>query len=406
MLVINNHGKRNPAGERPASIWTRNFILLCLANFSTFISMQMLLPTLPLYLLMLGGTQRDVGYVMGTYTLGAMLMRIIAGWLVDRYDRKRTLIIGIALMLAVTLLYNLVSDVPLITVIRALHGLTYGLVGTVIGTMVVDSLPSARIGEGIGYFGLTPTLSMAVAPILGLWLAGTFSYHVLFLAVSVLNALTILSCLPVRRTIVRTAPRFASISGTLANLFEKTAMRPAVVTFFLTAVYSAVIFFIAVYAAALGIGNIGLFFVATALTMVIFRPISGRWADRGGTNMVMFISYLALFLSIVIIGVSHSITGFLLAGAFIGLGFGSCFPTLQALAVRHVPAHRRGSATGTFFLAFDIGLGLGAVLWGYVAEAAGYQIMYFATLIPLVLAGAIYYGFRKRMAAPPAGGML
>jgi MFS family permease len=261
-------------------------------------------------------------------------------------------------------------------------------------------LPTSRVGEGIGYFGLTSTLSMALAPMIGLWLVGTFSYPVLFVVVSVMTMLTLLCSVPVRSTYVRASAPASSVGRAMANLWERTALLPSVVMFFLSFVNGAVMYFIAVYASDLGVSNVGLFFAAGSLTMIISRPISGRWADRGGTGMVILIGLLCLVAGITLIGLSRTIMGFLVAGLFNGFGFGFCAPTLQALAVRHAPGNRRGAATGTYYAAFDMGYGLGAILWGFVAEATGYQTMYFITLIPLALAGATYYRFRARMASP------
>jgi MFS family permease len=382
-------------------MWTKNFFLLCVANLSLFVSLLLLLPTLPLYLITIGGTQRDVGYVMGTYTLGAMLMRSVAGWLLDRYGRKKIMIAGLMMMLTVTILYRLAArNVPSVMAIRALHGLTFGLAGTAIATIVADSLPAARLGEGIGYFGLTSTLSMALAPMIGLWLVGRFGYPALFMMVSVTALLTLFCSMPVRSAYVRVRTDGGSVGQTLANLLEKTALLPSLITFFLSFMNGAVMYFIAVYASDLGVRNIGLFFAASSLTMVISRPIGGRWADHGGISKVILIGLLSLATGMAAIGLSRTIIGFLVAGTFNGFGFGFCAPALQALAVRHAPPNRWGAATGTYYAAFDMGYGVGAFVWGFVTEAIGYQAMYFTTLIPLGLAGALYYRFRARMALP------
>ncbi|MDD4170010.1 MAG: MFS transporter [Desulfotomaculaceae bacterium] len=390
-LINSQLAKDRPAVEQPAHIWTRNFILLCLASFAMFISLQMLLPTLPVYLFEIGGDQRDVGYMMGVYTISAMVMRPIAGWLVDHYGRKKIMLLSLIMVLAVTLLYKLATDVSLMMVVRALHGLTLALAGTAMATIVADSLPTSRLGEGMGYFGLTSTLSMALAPMIGFWLVGISGYQALFLAVSLMTLLAFCFSLPIRGTNAPCSAPVSSVTGIWISLLEKTALPASMVTFFLTAAYSSVISFIPLYTAELGIVNIGLFFTANSLTMLISRPIAGRWADRGGASTVLLIGLLTMFIGMASIGLSHTITGFVLAGAIVGLGFGFCVPTLQALAIRHTPPDRRGAATGTYYIAFDLGLGLGTIIWGYVAEAAGYQIMFFTTLIPLVLAGASYY---------------
>ena len=378
---------------KPDYIWSRNFILLCLVNFIMFVGTQMLFPSVPLFLLTIGGDARDVGYVMAVYTMGAMLIRPVAGWLVDKYSRNKIMIAGLLLMLAASLLYYWAVNVVIMTCIRILHGMAFGLASTAIGTIVVDSLPIGRLNEGMGYFGLTSTLSMALAPMIGFWVVGQFGYPVFFGAIGVLTGLAFFSSWLVRTAAVPLNPSNAKPIGIRANLAEKTALPAAGVMFFLAVVYGALLCYISLYAVELGITNVGLFFTATALTMLITRPVAGRWADEGGSNVVIIIGHAAIFIGMLTTGLSNTINGFILAGVFNGLGFGACMPVLQAQAVMNTPVHRRGAATGTFFALFDLGIGLGTIMWGYVAAASSYQTMYFATLVPVVLAGMVYYRF-------------
>jgi MFS family permease len=397
---------RSPAdttNDNPGSIWTKDFILLCFANLSFFVSSQAFLPTLPLYLLKVGGGQRDVGYVMGIYTLAAMIMRAIAGLLSDRYGRKKIMMSGLVLMLAVSLCYRFGNDVTFVAILRLFHGLGFGLVATAISTMVADSLPSARISEGIGYFGLTSTISMSLSPMIALWIVDRFGYPVMFTVVSVMVMATLLCGLAISGTRVPLRRPVASITETLANLLERRALLPSLVTFFLSLVNSSMLFFIALYATVLGVHHIGLFFAASSVCMAVSRPMSGRWADRGRTSTVVFVGLLSVAIGVTFVGFSHSIAGFIAAGAVAGLGLGCCIPTLQALAVRHAPPDRRGAATGTFFAAYDMGLGLGAIVWGLVVQASGYRLMFFFALIPLLFAGGIYSRFGRNRAAVNAG---
>ncbi|MCX5779988.1 MAG: MFS transporter [Firmicutes bacterium] len=377
----------------PDYIWTRNFILLCLVNFILFVGTQLLFPSVPMYLLTRGGNAKDVGYVMGAYTISAMVIRPLAGWLVDNYGRKKVMVFGMLMMLIAALLYRLAVDVPTTTWIRILHGMAFGMASTAIGTIVVDSLPLTRLNEGMGYFGMTSTLSMALAPMIGFGLVGQYGYPTLFLAVAVLSGVALGSCFLVRTANAPLNTSGTSVTGIWANLAEKTALPAAGVIFFLAAVYGSVLSYIALYALERGIANIGLFFTAMALTMLISRPLSGRWADEGGSNWVLLVGHLALVAGMMTTGLAHTMTSFLAAGAFIGIGFGFCLPVLQAQAVRYTPVHRRGSAIGTFYATFDLGIGLGTIVWGYVAAATSYQTMYFTNLLPLVLAGIVYYQF-------------
>ncbi len=391
---------KGPAGPGSGSIWTGNFALLCLASLSLLVCVQVLLPTLPLYVLKIGGTQRDVGFVMGAFTIGATIMRTVAGWLSDRYGRKRVMISGLVMMTAVTVVYRAADNVPFVGAIRSLHGLFYGLAGTSMGAIVADNLPAARMAEGLGYFGLMATLSMGLAPMIGIWLVGGFSYPVLFNVVTSMAIVTLLAALPVRSPRVKIAAHDRPIGETLSNLLEKKALLPSAVMFLLSLVNGSMVYYIALYAADQHIRNIGPFFGVSSLFTIISRPVSGRWADRGHTVAVILIGFLSLFIGMIGIGFSRTLAGFLPAGALVGLGFGFSMPTLQALALRYVAPGRRGAATGTYYASFDLGIGMGAIVWGFVAAAWGYQTMYLTTLIPLALAVAIYYTFKTRMGSP------
>jgi len=390
-----------PARPPSESMWNRNFVLLCYVNLALLLGVQLLLPTLPLYLIKIGGAQGDVGFVMGAYTIAAMFMRAISGWLSDRYGRKRIMVSGLAMMVAVTVLYWFAKTVPVIVVVRVLHGVAFGIAGTAIGAIIADSLPSTRMAEGIGYFGLTVPLSMGVAPAIGISLVNTFGYSVLFVVLSGAAVITLLPSLLVRSARIDSSVSGRSVTETLSNLVEKAALLPSLVMFLLSLVNSAVFYFIALYGARLDIGNVGLFFAFNALFMVISRPLSGRWADRGGSTPVVLIGLLSFLAGMVSIAFSYSMTGLLVAGALIGFGLGFTLPSLQALAVRHVPMERRGAATGTYYAAFDLGFGVGAVAWGFVAQLFGYRAMYLMTLIPLLLAGVTYLKFEARMFSRP-----
>lgn len=391
--VMEQKTKADSGPGQPALIWTKNFVMLCIANFTLFMSTQMLFPVLPIYLLYIGGARKDVGYVMGSYTLCAMAIRPLAGWLVDRYGRKKVLIIGMITMLSVSVLYQLVGSVPVMMAVRGCHGIAFGIVSTALGTMVADSLPAPRLGEGMGYFGLTSSLSMSIAPVIGFWLVGKWGYALLFAGVLVLALLALGCSLPVRGIRI---PKSTSGNPGISwkNFLEKSALPASGVMFFIAAVYGAVLSYISLCAVECGIDNIGLFFTAIAVAMLISRPISGRWSDRGGTNQVVFIGHLTVAIGMVMTGLSHTVASFCMSGAVLGVGFGFCIPTLQAVAVRPASRHRRGAATATFFAAFDLGIGLGAVIWGYAAGVIGYQAMFFSTLLPLALAGAIYSFFK------------
>ncbi|NMA53072.1 MAG: MFS transporter, partial [Peptococcaceae bacterium] len=302
-------------------------------------------------------------------------------------------VLGIILLFIFSLPYLFATGIPSLTAIRFLHGLAFGLVSTAISTMVADSLPIRHFGEGMGYFGLTTSLSMSLAPILGLFLTEKFDYQGLFIAVCLMAALAFFISLPVKDRHSQEIIHPQDDTRKKTDLFEKTALSPSVVMFFLAVVYGAVLLYAAVYASDIGVSGIGWFFTVTALMMMVSRPVSGRWTDNGGANSVILIGHCSILIAMLLIASTNNLAGFIFAGLLVGLGFGFCMPTLQALAVRFAEGNRRGAAVSTFFIFFDLGFGFGTVFWGHVAAWAGYRQMYLATLLPLALGGLIYYWF-------------
>ncbi|HEX3032437.1 MAG TPA: MFS transporter, partial [Bacillota bacterium] len=332
--------------------------------------------------------------IMGAYTIGAMGSRLIAGWLVDTYGRKRLLSAGLLLIVAATAFYRLANNVPQLFVVRAAHGFCFGLATTALGTMVADILPRTRLTEGLGYYGLTTSISMSMAPMLGYWLAEKYGYPTLFLTVSMISGVTFLLSLTVRgnTTIIPAKPASGPVHWD--DLVEKSALPAGAVGFFVATVHGSVVSFISLFAAERGFTRVGLFFAVMSVCMLISRPISGRWADRGGSDQVLLLGLGFMFLGVGTVSLAPPEVGFFLGAAAFGLGLGFCLPTLQALAVVNAPAHMRGAATGTYFLSFDLGIGLGVILSGYLAKATSYQTMYLATLAPLVISGVLHLKLR------------
>ena len=81
----------------------------------------------------------------------------------------------------------------------------------------------------------------------------------------------------------------------------------------------------------------------------------------------------------------------MVAAIFYGLGFGSIQPVLNALVNTLAPAERRGSANATFLAGLDMGVGLGAIAWGAVAQQLGFIHIYSLSAVLIVAALVFYY---------------
>lgn len=376
---------------RPGRLWTRDFILICLTNLAIFTGFQLLMPALPLYLDKLGATAGMMGVVTGVFTISALLVRPWAGLQLDRQGRRGIYLAGLIIFVISVFLYNWATSLALLLVLRLVHGFGWGMSTTASGTIATDLIPPQRRGEGMGYFGLFGNLAMAVAPALGLWVARGLGFTVLFFTSTALALVGVLLASSIHYPPVQKAA-----DGVRPALFEASALRPSLIVFFVTITYGGVVTFIAKYAFDNGIANVGLYFTVYAVLLMASRPVAGLLFDRRGDLPVVLPGMVMLIAAMLVLAQARSLPLFLVAGALNGLGFGAVQPTLQALSVAQAPPQRRGAANGTFFSAFDLGIGIGSILLGAVAQAVGFSQMYMISAGVGVLGLLVYLVWRPR----------
>ena len=152
------------------------------ANFTLFFAFYVLTPLLPLYLSEHFGATKDViGLVLSGYTITALLFRPFSGYVVDAFPRKTVLMISFGAFAIFFAGYLAASTLLLFTIVRTLHGGPFGALTVSNSTVAIDVLPSSRRTEGIGYYGLSNNLAMAVAPSIGIFIYQlTHSFEFIF----------------------------------------------------------------------------------------------------------------------------------------------------------------------------------------------------------------------------------
>jgi MFS family permease len=381
-------------------LWTKNFILSMVVSFFVFVSFQMLLPTMPVYVQHLGATEDIVGLVMGIFTITSVGLRPFAGRALDSRGRKSVYFFGLVLIILSIFAYDLMPTVAMVLVLRLVHGVGWGTASTAAGTIASDVIPKSRLGEGMGYYGLTTVVSMAIAPAMGLQVIASWGFSALFYTSAIICILGAVFALFIEyHHIPRPVP---NKTGPKPALFEKTAFIPAVLIFFINLTYGSIVTFIALYAASFNIQNIGIFFTIFALALLVSRPFFGRMIDKNGYDHAMIPGILCIGLTMLILYFAQNLYFFIGAAFFYGVGFGAVQPCLQAMAVLNVPPQRRGAANGTFLSGFDMGIGVGAILWGLVAKVLGYGTMYLLAVIPVIIAFVLYFVLVKNRPSHPA----
>jgi MFS family permease len=150
-------------------LWNKNYVKVMTANFMLFFAFYVLTPLLPLYLSERFGTSNDmIGIVLSGYTVAALIIRPLSGYVIDSYSRKKVLMLCMSVFFVFFFGYIAAGTLLMFAVVRTLHGAPFGAVTVANSTVAIDVLPASRRNEGIGYYGLSNNLAMAIAPSIGI----------------------------------------------------------------------------------------------------------------------------------------------------------------------------------------------------------------------------------------------
>jgi MFS family permease len=373
-------------------LFTRSFLLICLATGFFYLSFYLILPVMPLYVSNLGGTSTQIGLIIGLFAFVAMFMRPPAGWLIDTRGNRPVLVAGMAIFLLASLGYILTPSVRGILTLRLFHGIGMGLFPTAATVVVAELAPPARRGEAMGWFGIANSVGFILGPMSGLAVVAWMGYASLFLVAAGMAGLGLV-CIWLLPRPARKPARPAPLPRP-RDIFSRAALLPSAILLFLYLPYGTVISFIPIVAKQRGLANPGLFFTVYAAAMLLVRSKAGELSDRHGRAAVILPGMLITALSLLVLGTSSGPAGVLWGAAIFGVGFGCVQPALLALTTDRVSPEERGKAMGTFYTAWELGISAGAAGSGWLLNRIDFGTLFLVSSASPVV-GA-FLSFRAR----------
>jgi predicted MFS family arabinose efflux permease len=383
-------------------LWSKPFVLLMVSKLFLFLSLEMLLPTLPVFAADKGGTDAQIGMIIGFFTYSAVLLRPFVGIWSDRFGKKTLLLIGVVICLIGTASYYAAVTIAFMLMLRVVHGVGFGIATTLYGTVVSDIIPASRRGEGMGFFGTGNALAISLGPFLGVWLMEEYGFDMLFIVGACILLVAVLSTAFVKgdtkeeRLQIQAKAKMTDMPLML-KFVEPKALLPSLLGLLVGLSLGGVISFITLFGKETGIANIGFFFLVLAISEFLIRFISGRIFDRQGRFWVLFPAAIFCIIGCIMLYFTTGTGMLLLAAVFYGAGFGAIFPALQAWVIDRVEPQRRGVATATFYNAFDIGIGTGAMVLGLVASHTNYATMYLVSSLFFIMYLVVYLIYERRL---------
>lgn len=334
----------------------------------------------------MGGGKFAAGMVVGIFTISALVIRPFAGSALDVFNRQKVLYFGLFVFIVSVISYEWMFIVSLILLIRMIQGIGWGVATTTYATMVSDYIPPSRRAEGMGYFGLSINIGMALGPLIGIWLMVEYGFTSVFIIATVSISLSIL----LSQFILYPQKPEKKSSTNKVSIIEKRALLPAILVMMMTLAHGGILSSLTLFGQEAGIVNVGWSFLASALSMMVSRPTAGKIADKMGQNYVLVAGAIVMGLGLLILSYSTKVVLLVIAAIFYGTGYGGIQPTLQAWVIARVTPDRRGAATATYFSAFDLGIGAGALWVGFIARWLSYAIIFKISILFMVMFGLFY----------------
>lgn len=374
--IFSESASATPAGAKATDqrLWNREYVKVMVCNFLLFFAFYLLTPLLPIYLDEQFNADKDIlGLVLSGYVAATLIIRPFSGFVVDTFNRKTVLVVCFFFFFILFTGYVGAGTLLMFAIVRTLHGIPFGATTVANSTVALDVLPSSRRNEGIGYYGLSNNLAMAVAPSAGICIYHATGNFMLLFWISLLLAMAGFFCsTTVKLPKVKKNPGRPALS--LDHFFLTRGWLLAVNIMFFGLCWGVMSNYVAIYGQQeLGITDgTGLFFMllsAGLMTSRLFGVKSlrkGKMTRNAAVGVLLSLAGYGLFAFVV-----HP-WSYYISALLIGLGNGQMYPAFLTMFVKVARHDQRGTANSSILISWDLGMGLGILLGGVVAESCGF----------------------------------
>lgn len=384
------------------SIWNKSFILLILVSLITAMSFNMVYVVISKYALEVTSSLSIAGVIAGTFSIAALIIRPFAGATADTVNKKKLFIFANALITIALFGYTISGNVATLFFFRVLHGVAFGISGTVNIALVTQYIPKGRIGEGIGFYGLGQVMAQIISPNLGVYIEAHYGFQTLFLIVTGLSLIGVLLLTTLKYTEeikrqVRLKKKF-----TIKSFVATEVIVYAIVGGLFSYSNGIVSSFLVLVGEERNIENVGLFFSVAAIVLFVLRLFVGKLADKKGLTLVVSISLIAAAISMTLIGFASTLGILLVAAIFKSIGQGGGQISLQAECIKRVDPARVGVATSTFYIGADLGQGFGPMIGGAISSVFNYTTLYVFSAVLMLVVMFLFILYQKRDSRTPS----
>ena len=383
-----NENKNLVASENSGKLINYNFIAIFIANMLMYLGKAVSNTVFNTYLQSLGGTAAAIGLLGSLFTVSALLMKLFAGPTIDAFSRKNILTISMICMAIGYSGYGFVSSTTGIVIFKLLEGCGQAFVNVTCIVVISATVPKDKVGRAVGIFAIAQTAANAFGPSLGLWISQATTFKTTFLSAGGILLLGAVLTMTVKLPMATSGKKF---KFTIGSFWAKEALIPCVIMFLFIGANNSINSFLVVYTNTIGLDavKVGLFFTVQNIAAWAMRPFFGTLADKIGSLKLICTSGVAMVAVFALI-MQGTLPCILIAG-FVGcFGFVALQPVLQSMAMKFVPAEKRGAASSMVYIFMDLATLIIPTFAGKVADSTGNYSIIWTTLMVLIVVAVVF----------------
>jgi len=378
-------------------LFTKDYILLMLSGLAISFGYSMIAPLITSYGTALGAGLTAAGALTGVFSIAALIIRPFGGYASDVL-KKRNICIFSTFLIAIAMLgYSIAPGIKTMFAVRILHGIAFGIQGTVNIAILYEFLPKERLAEGIAYYSLGQVISQVFGPGLGIEIRNQYGYKQLFWITAIITFIAIAFVLCTDKEISTeervTEPKKDRAKFSVGSMIALPCIVYALIGGLFSLENGVVNSFLVLVAEERNISGISMFFTINAAVLFVIRMAVGKIVDKHSITLIVNISLVTSVIAMLTLGGGKNLWILLVAAAFKAIGQGTGQISLQTACMKKVEATKVGIATSTFYIGADLGQGLGPIIGGELSERLGYTAMFYciAILIGISLIGFNFY---------------
>lgn len=364
--------------------YSKNFWLLCLSGLLFFASFSIMIPDLPSHLKAMGG-EEHIGLIIFLFTVSALVSRPFSGKLADEWGRIPVMVFGALVSTFAALMYPFATTIWFFFFVRIFHGFCTGFKPTGTAAYVADIVPMERRGAAMGIVGFASNTGTAIAMAGGPLITQYFGINYLFATSCVLGILSVVVLTGMKETLQNKQKlSFDRLKVSKNDFFEPRVIVPALMLLLTVFTFGTVLTLGPDISDSLNLPSRGIYIFSYVVASLLVRIAAGKLSDIYGRVAILRIAIPVITLAAILMGTSDNQVQFIAASILLGLGIGMSSPAIYAWTIDLSDDKFRGRGIATMYIFLEAGIGMGALLAGYL-----YSLNDNNTVIPFVLSAVL-----------------